>query len=30
MSRTDAFRAAIAAGFVALADDPPKKNPRRR
>jgi hypothetical protein len=31
MSRTDAFRAAIAAGFEALADDdPPKKNTRKR
>jgi hypothetical protein len=29
MSRTDAFRAAIAAGFVALAAGP-KKSPRKR
>ena len=30
MSRTDAFRAAIAAGFDALADESPKKTPRKR
>jgi hypothetical protein len=30
MSRTDAFRAAIAAGFDALADEPKAPRPRKR
>jgi hypothetical protein len=30
MSRTDAFRAAIASGFDALADDKPAPKPRKR